>query len=61
MVRRIFGPKKDEVTREWRTLHTEELYAPCSLPNIIRAIKLRLLRWARHVALRGTGQVHTGF
>jgi hypothetical protein len=61
VVRRIFGPKKDKVTREWRRLHREELYAACSLPNIIRAIKSRLLRWATHVELRGTGQVHTGF
>jgi len=43
-VRRIFGPKKDDVTREWRRIHTEELYALYSTPNIIRIIKSRNLR-----------------
>jgi hypothetical protein len=48
--RRIFGPKRDEVTGEWRRLHSKELYALYSSPNIIRVIKSRRLRWARHVA-----------
>jgi hypothetical protein len=47
VLRRIFGPKRDEVTGEWRKLHNEELY---SSPNIIRVIKSRRMRWARHVA-----------
>jgi hypothetical protein len=49
VLRRIFGPKRDEVTGEWKSLHNEQLYAPYS-PNIIRVIKSRRLRWAGHVA-----------
>ena len=52
-MRRIFGPKRDEVTVEWRRLHNEELYALYSSPNIIRVIKSRRLRWAGHVACIG--------
>ena len=48
-LRRIFGPKRDEVTGEWRRLHNEELCAVYS-PNIIRVMKSRSLRWAGHVA-----------
>jgi hypothetical protein len=44
VLRRIFGPKRDEVTGEWRRLHNEELYALYSLPDFIRVIKLRKLR-----------------
>jgi hypothetical protein len=53
VLRRIFGPKRDEVTGEWRRLHTKELYALYSSPNIIRVIKSRRLRWAGHVARMG--------
>jgi hypothetical protein len=53
VLRRIFGPKRDEVTGEWRRLHNKELYALYSSPNIIRVIKTRRLRWARHVARMG--------
>jgi hypothetical protein len=53
VLRRIFGPKRDEVTGEWRRLHNKELYAVYSSPNIIRVIKLRRLRWAGHVARMG--------
>jgi hypothetical protein len=49
VLRRIFGPKRDEVTEEWRALHNKELYALYSLANIIRVIKSRRLRWAGHV------------
>jgi hypothetical protein len=50
LLRRIFGPKRDEVTWEWRRLHNKELYTLYSSPNIIRVIKSRKLRWAGHVA-----------
>jgi hypothetical protein len=53
VLRRIFGPKRDEVTGEWRRLHNKELYALYSSPNIIRVFKSSRLRWARQVALRG--------
>jgi hypothetical protein len=53
VLRRIFGPKKDEVTGEWRRLHKKELYALYSSPNIIRVIKSRRVRWAGHVARMG--------
>jgi hypothetical protein len=50
VLRRMFGPKRDEVTREWRKLHNEELnYLYCSL-DIVRVIKSRRMRWARHIA-----------
>jgi hypothetical protein len=49
VLRRIFGPKSDEVTGEWRRLHNKEIYALYSSPNIIRVIKSRRLRWAGHV------------
>jgi hypothetical protein len=53
VLRRIFGPKRDEVTGEWRKLHNEELNRLYSLPNIVRVIKSRRLRWAGHVARMG--------
>ena len=51
--RRIFGPRRDEVTGEWRRLHNEELNDLCSSPNIFRLIKSRRVRWAGHVAHMG--------
>jgi hypothetical protein len=53
VLRRIFGPKRDEITGEWRRLHNKELYALYSSPNIIRVMKSRRLRWAGHVARMG--------
>jgi hypothetical protein len=50
VLRRIFGPKKDEVTGEWRKLHNEELNILYSSPDIIWQIKSRRMRWAGHVA-----------
>jgi hypothetical protein len=51
--RRIFGPKRDEVTGGWRKLHNEELHGLYSSTNIIRVIKARRMRWAEHVAHGG--------
>jgi len=53
VLRRIFGPKRGEVTREWRKLHNEELNDLYSSPNIVWVIKLRRIRWAGHVAHMG--------
>jgi hypothetical protein len=50
VLRRIFGPKRDEVTGKWRKLHNEELHHLYCSPSIIRIIKLRRMRWAGHVA-----------
>ena len=50
---KIFGPKTDEVSREWRKLHNEELNDLYCSPNIIRVIKWRRMRWAGHVAGMG--------
>jgi hypothetical protein len=61
VLRRIFGPKRDEVREEWRKLHSEELNDLYCSPNIVRVIKWRRMRWAGHVARIGGGEVCTGF
>jgi len=53
VLRRIFGPKKDEVTGEWRRLHNEKLNDLYSSPNNVRVIKSRRMTWAGHVARMG--------
>jgi hypothetical protein len=53
VLRRIFGPKRDETTGEWRRLHNEELNDLYSSPNVIRATKSRRMGWAGHVACMG--------
>ena len=53
VLRRIFGPRRDEVMGEWRRLHNEELNDLYSSPNILRVIKSRRMRWAGHVARMG--------
>jgi len=53
VLRRVFGPKRDEVTGEWRKLQNEELSDLYSLPNIMRVVKSRRMRWAGHVARMG--------
>jgi hypothetical protein len=50
VLRRIFGPKRDEVTGEWRKLHKEELRDLYSSPSVIRIMKSRMIRWAGYVA-----------
>ena len=52
-LRRIFGPKRYEVTGEWRNLHNEELNDLYFSPNIVREIKSSRMRWAGHVARMG--------
>jgi hypothetical protein len=59
--RGIFGPKKDEVTGEWRTLRNEELNDLHSSSDVIRMMKSRGMRWARHVARMGRLEVRTWF
>jgi hypothetical protein len=53
VLRRIFGPKRDEVTREWRKLHNEELCDLCSSPSIITILKSRKMGWPEHVTRIG--------
>jgi hypothetical protein len=53
VLRRIFGPKRDEVTGEWRKLHNEDLHNVSSSPDIIRQVKSRRMGWAWHVARMG--------
>jgi hypothetical protein len=53
VLRRVFGPKRDEVTGEWSKLHNEELNDLYSLPNIVWVVKLRRMGWAGHVARMG--------
>ena len=55
VLRRIFGPKRDEVAGEWRKLHNEELNDLYSSPNIVRVIKSRRMRWTEHVVRMGRG------
>jgi hypothetical protein len=61
MLRRVFGPKSDEVTEEWRRLHNEELNVRYSSSNIIREIKSRRMSMSRHVAVWTSGEVCIGF
>jgi hypothetical protein len=57
VLRRIFGPKRDEVTGEWRKLHNEELHKLYSSPVTVRQVKSRQMRWAGHVARIGEKSV----
>jgi hypothetical protein len=53
VLRGVFGPKRDEVTAEWRKLHNEELNNMYPLPSIVRVVKSRRMRWVGHVARIG--------
>ena len=61
VLRRIFGPKREEVTGEGRTLHNEELNDLYSSPNIVQGIKSRRMRLTRHVARMGKREAYSGF
>ena len=56
VLRRVYGPKRDEVTGEWRKLHNEKLSDLYSLPNTVRVVKSRRMRWVEHVARMGEGR-----
>jgi len=56
VLRRVFGPKRDEITGEWKKLHNEEFSDLYSLPNIVRVVKSRRMRWPGHVARMGQGR-----
>ena len=56
----MFGPKRDDVTGKWRKLHKEELRDLYSLPNIVRVVKSRRMKWAGHVACVGIGKCAQG-
>jgi len=61
VLRKIFGPRKDEVTWERRKLHNEEIKNLYSSPNIFQVIKSKRMRWAGHVARMGKGEAYKGF
>jgi hypothetical protein len=60
VLRRLFGPKRDEVNEGWRKLHNEELHNLYASPSIIRMTVSRRMRWAGHVARAETRNVYTG-
>jgi hypothetical protein len=60
VLRRIFGPKKDDVIGDWRKLHNKELHNLYSSPSIIRMINSRRMTWAGHAARMGRIGVHIG-
>jgi hypothetical protein len=59
--RKIFGPKRDEMTGDWRKLHNEELHNLYFSPNMITMIKSRRMRWTRHVARTGRRGTHIAY
>jgi hypothetical protein len=56
VLRRLFWPKRGDVTGEWRNLHNEELNDPYSSSNIVRVIKSKRMRWAGHIACMEEGR-----
>ena len=61
VLRRVFGPKRDEVTGKWRKLHNEELKDLYSSPSVVQVVKSRRMRWAVHVACMGRREGCTGY
>jgi hypothetical protein len=61
VLRRILGPKRDEVTGGWRKLHNEELHNLCYSPSVISIFNLRKMRWTGHVARMGRKGMHLGY
>jgi hypothetical protein len=61
VLRRTFGPKRDDVMGDWRTLHYEELHNLYSSPNIIRLIKPRRMKWLEYVAQMRRTVMHVGY
>jgi hypothetical protein len=61
VLRRIFWPKRDEIKKEWRNLHNDELNDLYCSPNIVRVIKSRRMKWSGHAARMGRGEVYTRF
>jgi hypothetical protein len=61
VLRRTFGPKRDEVAGGWRGLHNEEFHNAYPSQSIVRMIKLRRMRWIGHVALMGRRGMHIGY
>jgi hypothetical protein len=61
VLKKIFGPKREEVTGDWKKLHSEKLHGLYPSPNIIRVLTSRRMRYAGHMALVGGRDVYTGF
>jgi hypothetical protein len=61
VLRKIFGPKMDDVTRGWRKLHNEELHNMYSSTSIIRMVKSKRMRWAEHTARKGRRGMHAEY
>jgi hypothetical protein len=61
VMKRIFGPKMDEITGSWGKLHNEGLHNLYGSPSIVKMIKSRRMRWAGHVACMGRSVMHIGF
>jgi hypothetical protein len=61
VLRRIFGPERDEIIREWRRIHNEELNDLYSSPNIFQLVKSSIMKWAEHVTGMGRVEEHAGF
>jgi hypothetical protein len=61
VLRTIFGPKRDEVTGDWRKLHNEDLHNLDCWPSIIRLITSRRIKWAGHISRMGKRGMHIGY